>query len=61
MKGYHCEKCKVKDPKDRRKWIKTQFHYEQIQGIRLKHEGEDGKYYYNVYCPKCEEYFETKK
>lgn len=44
MKGYICEKCD------------TELFYEQIQGIRLRHES-NGVFYYNVYCPNCKDYF----
>lgn len=67
MKDYHCEKCKVKDPKDKRRWIRTKLHYEQIggfggflSGIRCKREHK-GKMMYHAYCPVCKEYSWQKK
>lgn len=48
MKGYECKTCG------------TELHYEQVQGIRLKIE-KDGKFFYNVYCPKCNIYFKSEK
>ncbi len=48
MKGYKCKKCK------------EELHYEQIEGMRLKKEKDDGSFYYSVYCPKCKEYFESE-
>ena len=62
MKGYYCPKCKKtkKDPSDKRKGLKTELHYEQLQGMRLKREHKNKLMYY-VYCPKCKEYFYSEK
>lgn len=49
MKGYTCDKCGA------------ELHYEQINGIRTKRIDKNGKYYFNVYCPICNEYFTTKR
>jgi len=49
MKKYNCKKCK------------TELHYHQIQGMRLVRENKNGKLVYDVYCHKCQEYFEEEK
>lgn len=46
MRDFICKECS------------TELEYEQIQGMRLKHERKDGTLYFNVYCPKCKKYFE---
>ena len=38
------------------KTCKNYLHYEQVYGMRTKHEVEKGKYVYNTYCPTCNEY-----
>jgi len=56
----YCEKCKVKNPKDKRRWIKTPLHYRQIHGMRVKSD-HTGKLMYHAYCPVCKEYSWQKK
>jgi hypothetical protein len=57
MKGYYCPKCRKtrKDPKDKRKYLRIELHYEQIHGMRMKKE-HDGKLMYHAWCPVCKEY-----
>jgi hypothetical protein len=46
MKGYIHTKCK------------TELKFEQICGIRMVRENDEGEKVVNAYCSTCKEYFE---
>jgi len=58
MEGYNCPICfkTRKDPNDKRRGLRTELHYEQIQGMRCKKE-HDGKLMFHTWCPVCEDYY----
>lgn len=57
MEGYNCPICfkNKKDPEDKRKGLRIELHYEQIQGMRCKKEHE-GKLMFHAWCPEHKNY-----